>query len=46
MTDEKKNEIRKAIEFGHSNEQIAELEGISVEQVKAICKEEEAVHGD
>lgn len=39
MNDEKKNEICKAIKFGHSDEQIAELEGVSVEQVKEITAE-------
>lgn len=46
MNDEKRNEIRKAIKFGHSDEQIAELEGVSVEQVKEICDKEETANGD
>lgn len=46
MNDEKKNEIRKAIKFGHSDEQIAELEGVSVEQVKEIRDKEATAHGD
>lgn len=44
MNDEKRNEINKAIKFGHSDEQIAELEGVSVEQVKKIRNEEESLH--
>lgn len=39
MNDEQKNEIKKAIRFGHSVEEIAEIEGITPEQVKAISDE-------